>query len=154
MMPGVNRVSQFATHQRGSFLLEAMMAVLIIAFGVLGLIGLQARAMQNVDDSQFRSEAVHIAQSLIGQMWVWDQTTLSANFSTGSGAGTPYDEFKKYVQARLPGASGSAPTVTVTPSIPPTPGTLVTVTIFWKPPSDQASNPYHQYVTTAIIGEN
>ena len=37
-----------AMRQRGSFLLEALISVLIVALGMLGLIGLQARAFQNV----------------------------------------------------------------------------------------------------------
>jgi len=62
--------------QRGGFLLEALIAVLIVAFGVLGLIGLQARAIQNVDDAQYRAEAAFLANSLLGQMWVYDQKQL------------------------------------------------------------------------------
>ncbi len=68
--------------QRGSFLLEALVAILIVAFGILGLLGLEARALQNVDDAQYRSEAVALANSYIGQMWVADQTTLAANFDS------------------------------------------------------------------------
>lgn len=142
--------------QRGSFLLEALIAVLVVAFGILGLIGLEARSIQNVDDNQFRAEAVFMANTLIGQMWTSDQTQLVNNFDSGTaGAGTPYDEFKKYVQARLPGASGAyAPKVTV---VNRNPGTAVdaTITVFWKPPGDPASNTYYrQYQATATIGFN
>ncbi len=145
--------------QRGSFLLEALVAILIVAFGILGLLGLESRALQNVDDAQYRSEAVALANSYIGQMWIADQTTLAANFdSTVAGAGTPYDEFTKVVQARLPGATGKAPDVTVTPAAPPAQGTQVTVTVYWLPPGDvklksAVTNPLgmHQYIATATV---
>ena len=93
-------------------------------------------------------------------MWVADQTTLAANFADTAGAGTPYDEFKKYVQARLPGASGVlAPKVTVTPAVAPSPGTQVTVTVLWNAPSQSlalkagpgAGLTAHQFVATATV---
>ena len=71
-----------ASAQRGSFLLEALISVLIVALGLLGLIGLQARAIQNVDDAQYRAEAAYLANALLGQMWVHDPKTaqLKADF--------------------------------------------------------------------------
>ena len=56
------------TRQRGSFLLEALIAILIVALGILGLVGLQARAMQDTDESQFRSEAAFLASDVISRM--------------------------------------------------------------------------------------
>ena len=97
--------------QRGSFLLEALIAALIVAFGILGLVGLQARAIQNVDDAQYRSEAAFLANDLLGRMWTANQANLQADFETG--AGVPYTDFKTLVQARLPGATVTDPTVTV-----------------------------------------
>ena len=104
-----------ATRQRGSFLLEALISVLIVAFGILGLIGLQARAIQNVDDAQYRGEATYLANAYLGQMWVADRTTLNANFDDASG-GPAYAEFKAWVGQRLPGAIGNDPKVTITPA--------------------------------------
>lgn len=141
--------------QGGNFLLEALIGLLIVMFGILGLIGLQAKTIQNVTDVQFRGEAVFLANSLIAQMWITDQTQLVTNFATGAAPGTPYDEFKKYVAIRLPGASGAnVPTVTVTPAVAPLTGTLVTVTVFWQPPGDQAANEVHEYVATAVVQTN
>ncbi len=149
--------------QRGSFLLEALVAILIVAFGILGILGLEARALYNTDDSQYRSEAIALANSYIAQMWVADQTTLAANFADTAGAGTPYDEFKKVVQARLPGASGAlVPQVTVAPVAPPAQGTQVTVIVLWNAPSQSLAltNPAlpttagliaHQFVATAMV---
>jgi type IV pilus assembly protein PilV len=140
--------------QRGSFLLEALIAVLIVALGILGLIGLEAKSIQNVDDNQFRAEAVFMANTLVGQMWTSNQATLAAQFdSTLAGPGTPYDEFKNFVQARLPQAAWTpAPLVVIAPRLP---GTAVdaTITVFWTPPGDLV-NTFHQYQSTATVGFN
>ncbi len=144
-----------ATRQRGSFLLEALISVLIVAFGVLGLIGLQARAIQNVDDAQYRGEAAYLANAYLGQMWVADRTTLNANFDDASG-GPAYTEFKAWVGQRLPGASlpGNDPKVTITPSaITPTSST-VHIQIFWQPPGEPAGLVRHQYDVVATVGSN
>lgn len=143
--------------QRGSFLLEALISVLIVAFGVLGLIGLQARAIQNVDDAQYRAEAAYLASALIGQMWTANQANLVADFdwNGGAGVGIPYTEFKTWVGQRLPGASiaANAPVVTVTkPGASATATSAdVQITIFWQPPGEPVR---HHYDVDATIGPN
>src|SRR6266496_3049532 len=102
-----------AKRERGSFLLEALISVLIVAFGVLGLIGLQARAIQNVDDAQYRGEAAYLANAVIGQMWVSNQKTLIADFDDTKG-GAAYKEFQAWVGQRLPGAAAISPNPVVT----------------------------------------
>jgi len=140
-----------AARQRGSFLLEALISVLIVAFGVLGLIGLQARAIQNVDDAQYRGEAAYLANALIGQMWVSNQAALVADFGS-AGAGIPYTEFKTWVGQRLPGASvpANAPVVTITPGATAT-SSDVQITVFWQPPGEISR---HRYDVDATIGTN
>jgi type IV pilus assembly protein PilV len=138
--------------QRGSFLLEALVAVLIVALGVLGLVGLQARAMQDTDESQFRSEAAYLANDVISRMWTSNQTTLEADFENNATAGSPYDDFKTVVQRRLPGADLQDPDITVTPRGGPASfGYDVLVTIYWQPPSAAWR---HRYDTAATVRLN
>lgn len=140
-----------AARQDGSFLLEALISVLIVAFGILGSIGLLARSMQTIDDAKFRGEAAYLASSLVGQMWTADRATLSTEFaSTGGGAG--YTEFKTLVGQRLPNAASLPPTVDVTAG-PTATSTNVVITIRWQLPGD---NPpvVHQYQSAATIGSN
>jgi len=138
--------------QCGSFLLEALISVLIVAFGILGLIGLQARALQNIDDAQFRGEAAYLANGLLGQMWLSNRATLVADFDSG-GAGPGYTEFKAVVDERLPGASlaPNAPVVTVTvPGLTPTSANVL-IQVFWQPPGEAAA---HRYEVVGTIGAN
>lgn len=146
--------------QRGVALLEALIAILIFSIGVLSIVALQAASVNLSADAKYRSEAGLLANQLIGQMWVADRTaaTLQTNFqSAGSGvaAGANYATWQTTVANTLPGISGVAanlPTVTVVPVVTTNAtSSLVTITIFWKPPSEPATNPAHQYVTIAQI---
>jgi len=139
---------------RGGFLLEALVAVLIVAFGLLGLVGLHARSLQQVSDAQYRAEASALANGLIGQMWsdVKDPVVLKAKYDSGGG-GAGFTEFQAMVTQRLPGAGANPSTVTFT-SLPPAfslTSPIVAVTIFWQPPGETAP---HRYDVTTTIGKN
>ena len=142
--------------QRGSFLLEALISVLIVALGLLGLIGLQARAIQSVDDAQYRAEAAYLANALLGQMWVHNPKTaqLKADFDDSAG-GPDYNEFKSWVGKRLPGANiaANAPKVTVTPGLTAQ-ATDVRIQLFWQAPGEPAGSPAHKYEIVATVAGN
>ena len=140
------------TLQQGSFLLEALVAILIVALGVLGTVGLMARSMQDVDDAKNRGEAAYLANSLIGQMWIDDRTTaaLALKYSKAS-AGTGYAEFKSLVEQRLPEAATQPQDVVVAAGPSPT-STVVTITVRWRPPGDKLT--VHQHVASATIAAN
>ena len=54
--------------QRGVALLEALLAAVILAIGLLGTIGLQARAYSALSDAGLRAEATIAASKLLGVM--------------------------------------------------------------------------------------
>jgi type IV pilus assembly protein PilV len=87
--------------QAGGFLLEALIGVLIFSFGILGIVGLQAQSLRHTGDSEYRAEAIYLANSLISKMWTDDPAVLKAKYdSTVGGAG--YVTFKNDA-ASLPG---------------------------------------------------
>ena len=138
--------------QQGSFMLEALIAILIVALGVLGIVGLYARSVQNVDDAKFRGEAALLVNTLMGQMWTTDThlANLKARFDSGGG-GAEYVEFAAMVAQRMP--NSVAPVVTVTAGPTPT-SSSVLVTIKWKHPGDTLDVAPRQYDVNAIIGSN
>ena len=152
------------SRQSGSFLLEALIALLIVALGVLGSVGLLARSMQDIDDAKHRGEAAYLANQLISQMWLSDRlyVNLDTNFSSAVGTGVPYTDWLTSVQTRLPNANLFAQDVVVArgPNIPLNPAlqsnSLVTITIRWQPPNERTATPPppHQYSVTAAIGAN
>lgn len=148
-----NQARRFQTprNARGSFLLEALVAILIVALGVLGCVGLMARSMQDVDDAKFRGEAAYLANSMLGQMWLDDRTLANLKAKYGSAGGAGFDEFASLVSQRLPNASLKSVDVVAGPT--PTSST-VTVTITWHLPGDKAGMPDHQHIANATIGAN
>lgn len=155
-----------AHRQAGAFLLEALVAILIVALGVLGSVGLLARSMQDVDDARNRGEAAYLANQLIGQMWLTDRVTanLDTNFSSAVGTGAPYLDFKSFVEQRLPNANLFAQDVVVElgpmGAANPT-SSLVTITVRWCPPGQMLPggcrgliNEPHRYNIQAAIGAN
>ena len=139
--------------QSGAFLLEALIGVLVFAFGILGLVGLQAVAIRNTNDLQYRGEAVQIANGAMGRMWTMDRTQLSAFYAGDKNSGG--DGYKALCEAaeRLPGVKGvdaMYPTVVVAAG-PSTTSNLVTVTIRWQLPGEATG---HQFVSATLVGLN
>jgi len=144
--------------QAGGFLLEALIGVLIFSFGILGIVGLQAQALRHTGESEYRAEAIYLANSLISKMWTDDPAVLKAKYdSTVGGAG--YVSFANSA-ASLPGVvvatSTNLPVVLVDPAapIPQSPsqqGHVVLVSVFWRIAGDPA---VHNYTTTGVVGTN
>ena len=152
--------------QRGAFLLEALVALLIMAFGILGIVGLQAQSMRVTNDSEYRAEAVYLANSLIGKIWTdsppgvagpaaWI-AAVTANYDSSKG-GAGYVAFQDaIVTAQLPGVvkgTTNDPIVKFDGAKPglSTNSVYVTITVFWQLPGEKTP---HQYVTSAVIGLN
>ncbi|MCC6868470.1 MAG: hypothetical protein IT522_06570 [Burkholderiales bacterium] len=145
--------------QAGSFMLEALIAILIVALGILGSVGLLARSLQETGDARNRAEAAALANGLITDMWLTDRltTNLQANYNSDPGTGAGYTEFKDLVAARLPNTAATPPVVDVQsgPIVPANPAlqtnSMVTITITWQPPGDTVT---HKYDVMASIGAN
>ena len=105
------------THQRGISLLETLIASLILAIGLLGTIGLQARAYSALSDAGMRAEATMAGEKLLAIM-ASDQGAQQANLPNYAlaAAGTPSTQLAPWyaqTQALIPGATV---VVTVTPN--------------------------------------
>lgn len=156
--PSVQRHLQYQ-NQRGVMLVEALCAILIFSFGVLGLIGLQANAISQAGDAKLRNAAAELADAYINQIWVsgHDGTAIQTAFSsTGASyaawlgsAGT-----SGTVMGTLPGvtATSNTPSVTVKCSAVTTPATPVTckvnIVMHWQSPKDANA---HTYATDADV---
>jgi type IV pilus assembly protein PilV len=60
--------SQTGFNQKGSVLLEALIAILIFSFGILAIAGLQGAMMKNTADATYRAEASYVVQQYLGSM--------------------------------------------------------------------------------------
>ncbi len=57
-----------ASVQGGFFLIEAMVAILIFALGILGLVAMGGTAVSSQSDAQYRTEASSLADAIAGQI--------------------------------------------------------------------------------------
>jgi type IV pilus assembly protein PilV len=133
--------------QAGSYLLEALIAILIFAFGVLGLIGLLGSSIRVTNDARFRSEAANLAGAMIADMWTMTAGEMDAQFGTG---GTKLAAWQSKAENLLPSASTYPPKVELSPGLSFESRTVV-VTVFWQLPGDRE---VHQHLMTAQIGKN
>lgn len=110
-------------------LLEVLVSILIFSFGILGMVALQARAVQFSVDAEDRTRAALIANEVVATMWaqrtlslppttITAMETLAQNAAAG---GLPN------AAIAVSGAASGVATVTVTWTSPArAPGTYIT----------------------------
>lgn len=125
-------------YQRGSSLLEALIALLILSFSVLGLIGLQANLLRIGSQSRYRLEASMLGRNIAGMIAVdasnvgcYALVTTSAIPCASTDAQAQAAAWRKEVMDTLPNA--------VEPSIAVASDRIATVTLSWKAPKDPAT---------------
>jgi type IV pilus assembly protein PilV len=145
-----------SNQQNGSALLESLIAILIFSFGILGMVGMQARSTQLLSDASFRSFAAQHAADLVAEMWTVDPGVRASIYGTGGVRYVQWHERLKTGVAQLPNAGTLAPQVTVNTvetklnnSTNSFIASDVTITIFWQ----RIGYPVNQYSTTSRILE-
>lgn len=127
--------------QNGFYILEALVAILIFAIGILGIMQIQKFSIQAISDSQYRINALYLSDSLIGDMWV-DQSNIPQYIS---GSSPNYQTWLQEVDSILPNANQYPPTITLTNI---NNSQQINITIYWKDPQ---LNVVSKYQTTATI---
>jgi type IV pilus assembly protein PilV len=136
----MNRISQRvgrARAQQGVALLECLMAMLIFSFGLLGLLGLEAKVMTFSTTSENRNRAAMFASELASQMW------LNGTVTPGTAA---YTALEGTVNDQTKGGLPSG-VVTVVPVVGTTNAADITVT--WQEIPDAVGN--LSTLTTRVI---
>lgn len=130
--------------QGGVALLEAMIAILLISFGILGIIGLQANSIAFTTDARYRVDAGAFADRLVAEMWVNPANIASYAWT---GVGTPNAVVAPWVtdvQNALPGAN------TLPPQIDVGADNVITITVRWQLPNGSP----HNHMVIANINQN
>ncbi|HEY1147037.1 MAG TPA: prepilin-type N-terminal cleavage/methylation domain-containing protein [Pseudoduganella sp.] len=128
--------------QQGVALLEALIAAVILAIGLLGTVGLQARSYAAISDAGQRAEATLAAEELLGIMNN-DQANI-AGYAVTEGAAPPaaLAAWAAKTNGRIPGVRYS---VVVAPGAV---GARVDVTIRWTRRQGDQQN---QHLVTSYI---
>ncbi|MYM39253.1 hypothetical protein GTP27_07895 [Pseudoduganella sp. CY13W] len=128
--------------QRGIALLEALLAILILGIGLLGTIGLQARAYSALSDASQRAEATMASEKLLGVMNADVANVL--NYSAEEGA-EPSVALQPWVDETRQYIPGALLAVQVTPEAR---RVRVDISIRWK---RKAGDDMNQHQLTSYI---
>lgn len=127
------KLPPYQSTQQGVVIIEALIAILIFSFALLGLVGLQAVMIKNTGESEFRAVASYVAQQQVGKMWadpvVWNKP-----------AGEPFIPVTISVSS-LPNGS-----LTITSSAT----NQYAITVTWQKPGEDI----HNFTTIASINGN
>lgn len=123
--------------QRGVSLIEALVALAVMAFGMLGVVGMQTTLRSNSDVSKQRGEAVRIAQAAMEDSRAFEQLA--------TGGGSNYADIDDVTGAPV---SGVGSNTTFTRSVVVMPATVdpalarmktVTISVTWQDRNAQTS---------------
>src|SRR4029079_17435794 len=130
-----------AVRAHGAFLIEALLAILVVSIATTGVFTLIAGLVRASGDSLLRAEAAEIAASAVARMAVENPATLTTRYDAPGSAG--FAAIHAAAQ-RLPGVTflANLPTVSVTDG--PSAGTRrVTVGVAWLMRTTPPSPPTH-----------
>jgi len=131
---GVHRLR--IVDQRGSTLIEGLLAIVIFSVGLIGLLMLMASTLVDSADAHYRSEASLLASDLVARMWNGDRSLSGLQQRFGNADTAEYREWQQRVEAALPGAADAplAPQVTISAQ------REVTVRLSWRAPRAEAAH--------------
>jgi type IV pilus assembly protein PilV len=119
-----------STGQAGFTLLESLIAIVVFAIAVLGMIGAQASGAQVTSDARYRTEAAAAADELLARMQIAPPATVVADFSTGG------PRFQEWLEERVQAEGVGLPAGDATVEFASVGGDPLTVRIVvtWVPP--------------------
>jgi type IV pilus assembly protein PilV len=137
-MKSVRRPRRRPSGERGIALIEALVGILIFAFGIIGLVGLQVAMTRAQGTAKFRADASYLSSQMLGTMWA-DRNNLAQYNTANCASYTLCKDWKDKVAATLPSGgfdiSASASTG------------LVALTVTWSTTQEGT----HTHVVTTSI---
>jgi type IV pilus assembly protein PilV len=134
--------SRASRGQRGVALIEALVSILIFSFGVLGLLGLEAQAINFSVNAEDRTRAALFASEIASYLWVNNTVTPTAAQKTIWS--------NNILLANNTQGGLNAGTVAVNTVGPPTTANSADIIITWKQQSDPTSAVVTQTLTTRV----
>lgn len=121
--------------RRGLSLIEVMVVIVLFSFGLLGLVGLQAKSTQLAANAEDSNRAALLAGELASAMWNSRSVNLDAAVVTAW-----QTRVADSAGRGLPNGEGE---VVVT-------GNVARITVRWTPPA-QSGEPANRYITEVLI---
>jgi type IV pilus assembly protein PilV len=131
-------------HQRGSSLLEGLLAIILFSMGLLSLLMLLSATLIESSNARYRIEASLLISDLVSHMWIGDHSLNGLKTRFADTTSKDYQSWFTSVSNRLPGVSAksNAPQITIDDA------RNVTVNIRWQVPGDSTS---HQMIMQTLI---
>ena len=123
-----------ARTRRGIALIEVLVSILIFSLGLLGLVGLQARAVAFSTDAEDRNRAAMLANEIATVMWLGNSVTVDPTT-----LGNWQTRVRTPSSGGLPNGQG---TITVASGV-------AEVLITWQAPSRTSGN--SRFVTRVVL---
>jgi len=127
--------------QQGVALLEVLISILLFAFGLLGLIGLEATAINVSVDAEDRSRAALFANDIASFMWAQNSVNVPSSQMTTWNSNCA----KLSTETGLPSC-----VVTVTPTAA-SPTNSADIKITWVPVHESKTSTVRQFTTRVIL---
>jgi type IV pilus assembly protein PilV len=131
MKPRPIHCQRAARRTRGVSLIEVLVVIVLFSFGLIGMVGLQAKAVQNSVSAEDSARAALLANDIVSTMWANSTVSLPSATVTAWNAAV--------ADASARGLPNGAGTVTVTAGV-------ATVTVTWRAPHEP-SGMVHTYTT-------
>ena len=165
-----------AGSQRGVFLIEALLGILIFSLGILSLVAMQTAAISAQSDARYRIDAANLADQIVSEIWLnvnrpnpanatasqasvaafahHPTVTATCNYTGAASASPLVTAWAAAVTGAgtgLPGVTASMLQITVAPladALGNPAYSRVTVTVCWQAPIDAAP---HRHTLVALI---
>lgn len=123
---------------QGIALIETLVAILIFAIGVLGMVGMQAAMIRAQSAGKFRADATNLSNEVVGLMWT-DKSNVAKYATANCGAYQPCTDWKNKVASVLPQGLADVSADAASGA--------VSVTLRWTIPDEGT----HTYVTNTNV---
>ncbi len=134
----------FLCCERGSSLLEGLLAIFLFSVGLLSILMLLTATHIETSNARYRIEASLLINELVSNMWIGDHSLAGLRSRYKDTTSADYKSWFETVSHRLPGVS----VTTNTPQITIDDARNVTVNLQWQVPGDKKS---HQMVVRTLI---
>lgn len=130
--------------QQGVALIEVLVAAFLLSLGILGLIGLQARAINLSVDAEDRNRASLIANDLASAMWLNDDVNVDLGDVADDAPPSWANRVQNLALGGLPGG-----TIEVTALVDPPRSADVTIT--WRAPQRTGDESDSRFTTRVTL---
>lgn len=133
--------------ERGSTLVEALIALVVFATGILGMIGALTHQAKLGVDSRYRIEAATAVDELVARMQTAAPATLAARFATGG------DLFDDWLTGRLQAPGTGLPGADADVAFGALGGDprTATIEVRWTPPAEAIRDATGAKLATVVV---